>query len=710
MTIALKLLSGETSLDDYFKPNSDVNLKVLMAVPPQSHPPTAPHPAIPYLKGYLGQTLPNVDVAQKDLNAIFFSYIFSPEELAKRFSSEEVAKIKQAYEAQRDIKIYRDIPKFIEAHKTLEHVLGEISRQHQSRYGLKKESLSLRGNTFTYVSELPADKRASILEAIGGKYREGNFFYDFYKTKVLPYIESQSYDAVALSIYLPDQVIPALLLASMIKEQNPNRKVILGGNYLTRFRKILSQDDELNRRFFDYVDAIVVKEGEIPFKKVLEKVSRGESFEGINQVIYRAKDGKVTSIFNPNELPTIDMNRLPRPDFDGVFTDLENKENVFWTPSPVISLYTQRGCPYALGCDFCTIMSGNNRPNSKSTRSPEKVAEDMKFYQGKYGAKVFSFGNETLSRDFMIGLARELDKLGLEAVVDGYTRTDQFHNGDLDRKMIKTISKYFRFLQIGVESTDEETLDSMRKGRKPFKDSELVEALYQNGIFPHAFLIVGFPPQKKDYGRRDRNDYINFYMKSALSTLRWLNENKGNLGTFKATTLRVPRDDYKMVLEDDSDFIVSPLYDHELKLKHSKDLEFNIPYDKIHGSIELDKRLTELFEMIWTPYRTFTHNTIYHQRLFNWQEGIKWAIEHLEVADEVSREAKERERKILRRIWAEAVGPEYLESLSELSKKGGLGREKRAKLQAVIQETHARNIIAQHFPEGISSIEELVSL
>ena len=55
----------------YLGVNEDVSLKVLLVATPQSHPPTAPHPALPYLKGYLGEVLPNVSVNQKDLDAIY---------------------------------------------------------------------------------------------------------------------------------------------------------------------------------------------------------------------------------------------------------------------------------------------------------------------------------------------------------------------------------------------------------------------------------------------------------------------------------------------------------------------------------------------------------------------------------------------------------------------------------------------------------------
>ena len=57
----MKIQSLEKSMG-YFEPNKDVSLKVFLATCPQSHPPTSPHPALPYLKAYLQQTLPNTQV------------------------------------------------------------------------------------------------------------------------------------------------------------------------------------------------------------------------------------------------------------------------------------------------------------------------------------------------------------------------------------------------------------------------------------------------------------------------------------------------------------------------------------------------------------------------------------------------------------------------------------------------------------------------
>ena len=212
-------------------------LKVFLAYCPQSHPPTAPQPALPYLKAYLNQELPNVTVVQKDLNAIFLAHVFSTSELAKSFTAEQAEKVRAAYKAQKDIQIYQDTPRFIAAHKTLEVALDHISAKHQKEKNLmeKSESFPLRGNTFTYISEHTANSRRGILEAIKTEEREKNLFYTYYKEKVVPYLIAGAYDVVGLSVYLTDQLIPTFLLAAMIKEANQHIKVIIGGNYISRF-------------------------------------------------------------------------------------------------------------------------------------------------------------------------------------------------------------------------------------------------------------------------------------------------------------------------------------------------------------------------------------------------------------------------------------------------------------------------------------------
>lgn len=273
--------------------------------------------------------------------------------------------------------------------------------------------------------------------------------------------------------------------------------------------------------------------------------------------------------------------------------------------------------------------------------------------------------------------------------------------------MIKKISKYFKFLQIGFESADEETLKSMAKARKPFNDSQLANALFQNGVMPHAFLMTGFPPEQGAYQGKDRNEYVNFYVRSGLRTLEWLVKNKDVVGTYKATRLVLPRDS-GMVAIKEGVASVEPEYAHEIMVRQPRDLEYNVPYEKRNGSREMDKALTALFDLIQTPYRAFTHHAIYHQRQFMWEEGIKWSKEHPDDASQLYPIDGERTKRALHQFWKAAVGKTYIEAKQELAKKSGISQSKKVKLEQALSDIHNHNTIATWFPEGIPSIETLL--
>ena len=694
--------------------NEEEGLKVLLVTCPQSHPPTSPHPALPYLTGFLKERIPEVKVNQKDLDAIYYSWIFSTEQLQKQFPTEEAEKIREAYNTQQDAGAYENKDRFLEAKRTLESTLKAISQRHRRRYHLKKEGITLRGNTFTYVSEYETATGEGILETMSTENREKNIFYGYFREYVIPHIKEGKYDIVGFSVFLTDQLIPTYLLASMIKELLPEVSVIFGGNYLTRFKDVLATDDKINQGLMKSIDAYIIGEGEVPFTQLVTEYTNAKKEKrtpnlDINQVI-RMEEGHIKIRWDAKSLPRADMNELPRPDFDEIFTDFEGKR-VFWTPEDIVSLYTEKGCPFATKCDFCTIPYGNNIKTGTGARSAEIVAKDIEYFKRKNGIRIFSFGNETLSGRFMEELSDRLNVLNLSVTLDGYTRTDQFETPErkLDEGRIKKIGRYFRFLQIGFESNDQETLESMKKRRSPLNDAELAQKLFRSGIYPHAFLMIGYPPEKEGYQGKERDAYINYYVTSAIKTLKWLMDNKWVIGTYKATHLMIPRDDDKMVRKEEVMHVVASGYDHEIVLGTPRRFEFNVPYEKTNGSRRLDKAIKDVFESIRTPYQKLTHYTIYHQRLIPgmWRRITDWSKEEIEGKKECERK---QEQKALRKLWTAAVGEEYVNAQQELSKKGGVSKQKKARLNAEIRRTQEKNIIARNFPENIPSIEALMNM
>jgi len=690
-------MSSPKKLPLYLNPfvtNANVNLDILLLYTPQGHFPSLAPSGLPYLKGYLNSVFPSCDVKLKDLNAIYLNHVFSSEHLGKYFSPTDVRSARNAYLGQQDIDSYHNIPQFIKNHKTLENALRFFSQEYRNQKGLKKEGLYLNGNTLTYISEFKQTSREQILNAVAKGNKEKNIFFDFYKDKVLPFIAKQNVDVVGVSIYLPDQMIPSMLLTSMIKEEFPKIKIVVGGNYLSRFLDVIGRDDDFNKEIFSYWDALVIKEGEVPFRQILERVHSNKSFEGINQVVHKNDKGNIVFTSEPSKFPLIDMDKLPRPNFDGVFTDLDNAERVYLLPEDGYTFYTRRGCPQS--CEFCTIHFANNFPSSRVSRSPDKVFEDIVYFYEK-GGHVFSFGNETLTKKFMGSLAKKLNESNLEGIVlDGYTRTDQFiKGGRIDTEFINLIAPVFKFLQIGVESNNEETLSSMKKARNPTNDSELIKTLWDSGIRPHVFLLTGFPPEKKKYGNGTRNETINYHLRDAVLSLQFLKDNAHHILTVKPTALVLPRDDHHMLQRNGAKFEVNSNYDHELKIGIPEDLEFNIPYEKIRGNKKLDKRITQLFDALMKPYHFYTRNAPYHQRLFNMEEGIIWSLQNFNHEGE----NKGRTKSILRKFWNLSVGKDYVLALQELNKKSGVSPTKMKQLYLLIDKNRRENLIASQFPD-----------
>lgn len=71
--------------------------------------------------------------------------------------------------------------------------------------------------------------------------QERNIFYDYFEQKVLPYVARINPDLVGFSIFLEDQFLPTLLLSRMIKERDPNTKVVGGAIFFLVWKERLPE-------------------------------------------------------------------------------------------------------------------------------------------------------------------------------------------------------------------------------------------------------------------------------------------------------------------------------------------------------------------------------------------------------------------------------------------------------------------------------------
>lgn len=176
--------------------------------------------------------------------------------------------------------------------------------------------------------------------------------------------------------------------------------------------------------------------------------------------------------------PRVDLDTLPTPNLDLIYG--------FSKPS-VISIITSRGCPY--NCDFCSEINMFGR--EYRFRSDQKVLEDIKYYQDRYGKLNIFFADDNFAANPI-----RLRKL-CQAMIDhklvrswsAQVRLDLAERPE-DIKLMRQAG--CERVYIGYESTNDESLAAMGK-KLVYEDMKRYTKVFHNeGIMIHSMWVLGF--------------------------------------------------------------------------------------------------------------------------------------------------------------------------------------------------------------------------
>jgi magnesium-protoporphyrin IX monomethyl ester (oxidative) cyclase len=185
--------------------------------------------------------------------------------------------------------------------------------------------------------------------------------------------------------------------AKAIKASFPNMPIVIGGIHATIFAK-----EVLER--FDYIDFVIVGEGEYSFLELVKCISSGGSVDEIDGLAFR-RSGEVR--LNPKLSFIADLDALPATDYDLIDLTQYQFETSGWyspkqlpigQPFPVIS---SRSCPNR--CSFCSMWLVHG-PRFRA-RSAKHVVDELESLYNKYGVRFFEFMDDNLTFD----KARTLD-------------------------------------------------------------------------------------------------------------------------------------------------------------------------------------------------------------------------------------------------------------------------------------------------------------
>ncbi|MCK5624906.1 B12-binding domain-containing radical SAM protein [Candidatus Pacearchaeota archaeon] len=305
-------------------------------------------------------------------------------------------------------------------------------------------------------------------------------------------IEKLNGDILGLSI-TGANYLNSMEIAKYAKQKGV--QVVVGGPHSTiNHKKILKENSE--------VDYAIRRDGEQAFYKLLTNTP----LEKIKNLTFR-NDKEIKA----NELETIceqiNLNQIPNLNYN-LLTNSEEYEKNFKNHiynsqgfTKFVGMESQKGCPKGNAkntkrCSFCARIDKGLR-----RLSPEKFWENVENVYDPNGKTMIwdfsdSFTGKPNKEDSWLKQVRDFQPKELKDKVyfKIFARADE-----LDKKTTKIIKELnVKEVFIGIESGDQEKLDSVNKRLKVEDSIYAVKNLKDVGIKTYASFIYGFPNEDSE--------------------------------------------------------------------------------------------------------------------------------------------------------------------------------------------------------------------
>jgi radical SAM superfamily enzyme YgiQ (UPF0313 family) len=260
------------------------------------------------------------------------------------------------------------------------------------------------------------------------------------------------------------------LLREEILSVPPDIFTILGGRHAT-------EDPEGWLASCPNVDAVVRGDGE----EVMEDLCKGVPLENIPGLSFRNGGGIIHNSIR--RLGAIKDQVYPNRSLRRYTYEVE-VQNIS-TGVELDMFSASRGCPFK--CTFCSFnFNPWGEKRNWSGRSPESIVEEL----AQIKAPLVGFTDEIFTHD-MDRVARICDLILDRGIRKKYVinaRLEIARRPDVIRKMELA---GFAMLLLGIESAQDKTLRSMRKGFNTAKIREYFDVLRDRSMLLHGYFIVG---------------------------------------------------------------------------------------------------------------------------------------------------------------------------------------------------------------------------
>jgi anaerobic magnesium-protoporphyrin IX monomethyl ester cyclase len=297
-------------------------------------------------------------------------------------------------------------------------------------------------------------------------------------------LEASSPDIVATSSFSTCNVYVAARAVELAKKLKPDVLTVVGGQHFTATAQESLQE-------YPEIDVIVRGEGENTFVGLVRARKSKTDLSQISGISFRYKNAIK---HNPDRPLIDDLDSLPFPGYHFV-KDLVDRYH-FTMMGGLKTRYgfleASRGCPH--NCVFCS--QWKHWRGLCRHKSVKRIADEIEFLYNEYAFRILWLTDD----NFGFGPRMEslCDELIKRNFADDFTCFMQARCDDVVRnqKLLPKMSKAsINYLLLGVESNNQNNLDSFRKDIKPEDAFSAVRLLKQNGIFSQATCIIG---ERKD--------------------------------------------------------------------------------------------------------------------------------------------------------------------------------------------------------------------
>ena len=295
------------------------------------------------------------------------------------------------------------------------------------------------------------------------------------------YLKQCNPDLVAITGYTID-VNRIRRYAGIVKAYRSDLPVVVGGVHA-----------ELNWQDFcnPAIDAIVHANPVVAFKAIICAFEQDLSLEKLENICVRTRQGNEW-VKNPGQ--PLDPNQLPLPDRTHLLT--HKKAFRYFGQEECALVKTAWGCPFE--CSFCYCSCLNQ--GHYTCREIEKVMAELQSLPQK---KIFIIDDTFLLDKKRIEVfCRLVREYGIQKSFSVYSRADFIIAHEALLVLLKEAG--IDEIIIGLETMDERTLSSYKKGTTAADNYQAVELLRQYKINSTVLFIVGNDYSKEDFSRLRR--------------------------------------------------------------------------------------------------------------------------------------------------------------------------------------------------------------